>query len=146
MQRLHGVTVYPTPYTHMTYTYTMYLHDVCIRRGVSMQYMHMRDVLFLSGALFFTFSASHFYSPCKSLVDIFMNILVYLSMSIIDKITGDWWNTRPADMHETELGDLWLCETYCSCGSPDPRHLGHSPSCTMTLPVDILLEVEALCQ
>lgn len=40
------------------------------------------------------------------------------------------------------MDDLDLADTYCTCGSPDP--LEHLASCIMTLPVDILREVEAL--
>lgn len=45
----------------------------------------------------------------------------------------------------TDIGDLDLCETYCTCGTPDPYNCGHTESCPMSFPVDILREVEAIC-
>ncbi len=41
------------------------------------------------------------------------------------------------------MDDLDLALIYCSCGSPDP--LEHLKTCTMALPIDILKEVEAIC-
>ncbi len=60
--------------------------------------------------------------------------------------TEEWNLYRPSHNHLfTDLGDLDLCETYCSCGTPDPYNLGHTESCAMSLPIDILREVEAIC-
>lgn len=57
-----------------------------------------------------------------------------------------WGCTRVESLgYDTALEDLDLCHDYCSCGSPDPHNAGHSPSCTMTLPISVLREVESLC-
>lgn len=42
-----------------------------------------------------------------------------------------------------EWRDLELSEVYCSCGNPDPLNEDHVESCPMTLPQDVLEEVES---
>ena len=39
---------------------------------------------------------------------------------------------------------LNLCEDFCDCGTPDPLYEGHAKSCLMSLPLEILMEVETI--
>ncbi len=47
-------------------------------------------------------------------------------------------------MTYTDMNDLDLCKDYCTCGTPDPYNCGHPEVCAMSIPVDILREVEAI--
>ncbi len=48
-------------------------------------------------------------------------------------------------LSRSEIQDIDLSRTYCDCGCPDPLNEDHTENCTMQLPTEVLLEVEAIC-
>ena len=45
----------------------------------------------------------------------------------------------------TKMKDIDLNQTYCTCGTPDPVYDGHTEGCLMSIPIEILREVEDIC-
>ncbi len=46
---------------------------------------------------------------------------------------------------DSELENIDLSRIYCDCGCPDPVNEDHTENCTMSLPLEVLREVEAIC-